>query len=85
MRRKVKAGKQKTAGYGFVGRWADGTLGWAMPTHLGASVIEHPRPAIWNRGEPSYLCRITVEQVFDSRGYPIVRYIPKGADNADLP
>jgi hypothetical protein len=34
-----RSSNKKTVGYGFVARWHDGTLGWALPEHL----CGHPR------------------------------------------
>lgn len=67
----------KTVGYGFVGHWVDGRLGWNMPDHLEGynGYTEAPTMRnLYGRHKPHVLCRITVEQVLDSRGRPIVRY-----------
>jgi len=73
---KVKNTK-RTIGLGFVGCWNDGTLGWCMPTHLSGlkGQCDHPEVNRWNVGERTYLCRITVEQVFNKRGRPTVRVL----------
>lgn len=86
-RRKGKMGRTKTVGFGWVGRWwgnadsreegeATGTLGWAMPPFLddGAANINLED---WAGGTKVYLCQITVKQVFDKRGRPIVRRVPR--------
>jgi hypothetical protein len=63
----------KTIGYAYVGVWSDGTLGWCLPAHLThdpkrtysrryAEPCE-PHPDWSNIGEPSYLCKITIERV----------------------
>jgi len=65
----MSAGKNKTVGYGYVGEWSDGTLGWCLPNHIsGTSREEETEPCAshpeWsNIGEPSYLCKITIERV----------------------
>lgn len=76
VKRKRWGGKQSTRGYGFVGRWHDGTLGWAMPRHI-ASVGPHEPPPCepWTQGETFVLCEITVRQVFDAKGRPIARKV----------
>lgn len=72
-RRRSKCGKTKTISYGYVGRWDDETLGWSCPEFAVRYGSEYPTARNWNRGQPHYLCRITIEQVFDSLGRPIVR------------
>jgi hypothetical protein len=64
-----RRGTSKTVGYGYVGEWADGTLGWCLPNHVGGK--QHypcaPHPTWSNIGEPSYLCKITIERVPNKR------------------
>jgi hypothetical protein len=68
MTKKIERPTQtKAVGYGYVGMWSDGTLGWFMPRHFGAGkrykqpACAHPE---WpNIGEPSFLCKITLELV----------------------
>jgi hypothetical protein len=74
------ASKDKTTGYGFVGRWRDGTLGWILPDYLSGysrgSYTEPPSPRFHKSARPidrAVLCRITIEVVKDSRGRSIVR------------
>lgn len=55
-----------TVGYGYVGRWHDGTLGWFLPTHLLGYNIRLPEPPDsqgFAKGELFELCKITVEKV----------------------
>lgn len=77
MRRKCERRKDKTVGYGYVGEWNDGAIGWCLPTHLTAcpGINERPKLEPWNVGEPTYLCKVTIERVKDSRGRDIVRRI----------
>lgn len=74
----AKSGERKTVGYGYVGRWGDGTVGWAMPRHLSGSTrfAEPPVQQDWTRGETAVLCRVTVEVVRDKRGREIRRKFP---------
>ena len=30
----MKLNRNKTVGYGYVGEWSDGTLGWCLPKHM---------------------------------------------------
>lgn len=71
-------------GYGYVGVWSDGTLGWCMPKHVSShdKDVKSARRYVhkvdateWNTGSQSYLCRITIAPVRDSRGRFIVRRI----------
>lgn len=61
--------RKKVVGYGYVGLWRDGVPGWCLPENIypGESrryampCAAHPD---WsNIGEPSYLCKITIEVV----------------------
>lgn len=75
-----KPNQTKTVGYGYVGRWfGDGELGEDLPTCMASfprSVGGYLASANQgNIGKRSYLCRITIEQVFDKKGRPIVRRI----------
>jgi hypothetical protein len=62
-----KKDQNRVSGYGYVGRWKDGSLGWCMPTHLyDANSRRYPNmpiPTPWNEGTLSQLCKITVEVV----------------------
>jgi hypothetical protein len=65
--------KNTIVGYGYVGVWADGTLGWCLPDHLHSSNSVRrnqrcaPHPEWSNIGEPSYLCKITIQRVPNKR------------------
>ena len=79
----------KTVGEGWVGKWDDETLGWGLPHFLSSNRKDRNRlpddiDHSWFYSAPdsskisskisrSYLCRITVEQIFDKNGKPIVR------------
>jgi hypothetical protein len=90
--KKVKTTKfTKTIGKAWVGRWNNGVLGWGMSHHIhpnmtGSILEQKEHPWFWDwhdgKGEKSdwnkvWLCKVTVEQVFDHRGRPIVRYKKK--------
>lgn len=67
---------RKTAGYGWVGQWLDGDLGWVLPDHLSgyARQTDSPNPRNYVRNKDRLvLCRITVEAVLDKRGRRITR------------
>lgn len=68
-----------TRGFGFVGRWNDGRLGWSMPHVLSGNPRRFPdspeAERSWARHAPHYLCEITVRLIKDKRGRPIVRYL----------
>lgn len=73
-----KKSRTRTVGYGYVGRWMDGTLGWAMPEHLDSYGRRHTnkpdrKVKRYMRDEPVYLCKITVQVVKDKRGREIIR------------
>ena len=74
-KKKAFSTKIKTVGYGYVGKWKAGSLGWFLPNHLeGVNYVnEPPNPNENFKKEKAYLCKITVEQVFDKLGRPIVR------------
>jgi hypothetical protein len=71
---------KSVTGYGYVGQWRDGTLGW-----FGTSSITryHSRkypggPSNgWEQsavaGDRAFLCRITVTPVYDKQRRPITR------------
>ncbi len=71
---KSKFTKDKAVGYGFVGEWNNGTIGWCLPSHLsnGSNTVEK-RP--WNVGEDSFYCRITIERMKNKKGKYIKRKI----------
>lgn len=68
----ARATPLKTVGYGYVGSWRDGSVGWFLPTHLGGTKNQSEPPA-HAAGEHSRdddyftLCRITVEVLPFSR------------------
>jgi hypothetical protein len=77
-RKDAKATPSKTVGYGYVGRWDDGTLGWCTPAHVqGTPGYNEPVSELGKQNaapdQRFYLCRITVEMVTDSRGRKITR------------
>ncbi len=65
----AKSGRTKTIGYGYVGTWLDGTLGWFLPEFLGGyrGQTEPPPRAVRKlasaKGDAFVLCRITIEAV----------------------
>ena len=72
--------KEKVVGYGYVGRWSDGTLGWFMPMHMSNNSEKYPhiprgRGYLFCRGELAEKCKITIEPVKNSKGLPIRRRI----------
>ena len=82
-KRRSVATRAKAVGYGFVGQWADGTIGWCLPEHMASgSLIEPPSRigrANSTRADRFLLCRITVAVVRDSLGRSITR---RGGNNA---
>lgn len=80
-RRDAMSSPTKTVGFGYVGRFNSGDLGWFLPNHLVGSINNEPIndgvTAYFSNedGESFVLCRITVEQVFDSMGRPITRKV----------
>ena len=83
MSKRIKLPTSAT-GYGYVGAWGHGRMGWWLPNHL--SVESTPdNPATANpslvendpTGEDTYLCCITVEPLTDERGQPITRIVRK--------
>jgi hypothetical protein len=83
-RRKTLHSATVVRGHGFVGRWADGALGWALPDHLTGTSGHNEPPADrdYTRGEPesAVLCEITVRVVRDSLGRLIYRRFPPSKD-----
>ena len=84
MRDDKPATKKRLVGYGYVGVWSNGTLGWGMPRHLNTRLRktrslrrcpDKAKPDKWNQGAQTYLCEITVKPVTDSRGRFIVRRV----------
>lgn len=76
----------KTVGFGYVGRWENGSggPGWFLPHHLVGSHYgnEPPNPDaskfVSEDGESFVLCRITVERVFGVDGRAITRRVRRG-------
>ena len=78
------------SGFGYVGQWCDGRIGWFLPEHLSpARKATYPDPpndhavgiikaSPSNRMERFYLCQITATPVLDKRGRPITRIVRKG-------
>ena len=69
---------EKTVGYGFVGEWNDGTLGWNLPQHVDDSPCarepsDHWQAAGLDWNDRAVLCKITVEAVRDKRGRLVTR------------
>jgi hypothetical protein len=63
-----KTNPNLTVGYGYVAKWSDGMLGHCLPEQLCGHSRRYPEPCAphpeWlNIGEPSYLCKITIERV----------------------
>ena len=73
--RRGKITKTKSTGYGYVGKWRDGTLGWFMPKHLDGYGNMKPNPEDWNIGETGYLCKITIKLMKDKLGRNITRKV----------
>lgn len=74
----MKKNKNKNVGYGFFGRWNSGEIGWSAPTHISGMGRRHPdRPTTtdWNKEQPHYLCKVTIELVKNKKGFPITRYL----------
>ncbi len=70
------ASADKAVGFGWVGRWSDGTIGWILPDHLlcypkGTEAPDH-RPYV-DPDKRLVRCRITVEVLKDRCGRPITR------------
>lgn len=69
---------RKTVGYGYVGVWRDGDLGWVLPWCVtGKSDARNPTYPSENHfvsdEDVFYKCRITVELVKGKNGKPIRR------------
>lgn len=46
----------------YVGRWADGSIGWCAPRHLWPGRVPASYSAAnYSEGEEAFLCKITVE------------------------
>lgn len=66
--RRTRYGKKKTVGYGWVGRWRDGRLGWVLPDHLGCGTNQPYDRDYLRPDDKLVLCKITVEVVSRSDG-----------------
>lgn len=72
--------KDRVTGYGYVGRWRDGIIGWSIPPCL-APINTRDRPreasAFFDRfsltTDRAVLCKITIEVVHDKLGREIRR------------
>jgi hypothetical protein len=70
----------RAKGYGFVGRWHSGKIGWCLPSHLPGYPrrygVERPSD-LFNRNafekDRAVLCEITVRVVKDKLGRQILR------------
>ena len=81
---------EREEGFGYVGRWIDGQLGWFLPKHMTPIVRSeaaarrgvrgHAINNQYTKGQRLVLCRITIEPVLDSKGREIV-YIPDGGSD----
>ena len=64
---------KKSVGYGYVGTWNDGTLGWNLPTfvcNLPERYIEYPdlRGKHWIGAHDVFVkCKITIEPVISKK------------------
>lgn len=78
---------ETVVGYGYVGEWSDGTIGWWLPRHVSgyAGQTEPPNEdsiihsGTADAGDPFYLCRITVERLARSDGRAVTRRIREAA------
>jgi hypothetical protein len=79
IKRESKSGKEKSVGYGYVGVWNTGDLGWVLPEHLTCNSFsrEFPDKDFIYPEDDLFLCKITVELVKDRKGRPIIRHINK--------
>lgn len=77
----VKKNKDVQVGYGYVGRWNDGSIGWFLPNHCSGGrrncdgISQFALENGIAKGETFALCRITVEVVHDKRGREIRRVV----------
>lgn len=77
MKRKGVVTRNKTIGYGWTGRWVDGSPGWFMPRFVHGGSVEPAIVDSYCAGETCYLVRVTVEVVKDKRGRLITRRFPR--------
>jgi hypothetical protein len=78
MTKKVKV-PRANRGFGYVGVWDDGDVGWWLPEQLsGPDRLVEPISVAamkFAEGERFFLCEITVTPRLDKRGRPITRII----------
>ena len=83
-RRPKKDATTKVEGRTWSGRWQDGSIGWGISNFVNgdkiAMTVRRDGGDWWWNTEPGddwdkmFLCKVTVEQIFDKNGKPIVRY-----------
>ena len=80
MSKKLKIPKG-TTGYGYVGVWDDGEIGWFMPDFIdnqnGRRYPSEPNDQIglYDKEHRTFLCEITVTPVTDKCGRPVTRIV----------
>ena len=70
------ADENEAVGFGWVGRWNDGSIGWVLPDHLACHSGETEAPFRRCCVSPDtrlVRCRITIEVLKDKKGRPITR------------
>ena len=78
MSKKVNLPK-KTIGYGFIGVWANGSVGWMGLSHIGGSreypdmPVDSPDRKEIMKGERLFMCKVTVTPLLDKKGRPITK------------
>lgn len=68
----MKPKARKVVGYGYVGEWNDGSLGWFLPRHLShrnkKNSPEQPHETFYTMvGEYGVKCKITIEEIPNQR------------------
>ena len=84
---KLKTPKPRT-GYGYVGTWNDGSIGWMVTDFIsGAYDKRCPDDAFRDDGchehmlgQRLFLCEIRLVPIKDKRGRPITKIIPNKED-----
>ena len=73
-----------TRGFGYVGAWDDGCIGWFLPSHIGKwNSRQRPEPPNDHHclaGGRTFLCEITIRPVKDKLGRPITRFAPEAKE-----
>ena len=81
---------RKTVGFGWVGAWRDGAIGWWLPKFIHRfnrrGSAERPNSALMSYADDNrvYMCKITIEPVLSKprslggRGEPITRIVRGG-------